>query len=259
MRALWTASIVSHGHGITVRHALVDIHTQLAAVPHRIVLTLNAGEDAAFVQALPRSLRNVLDIMHNPAPKGFGANHNAALLNADSEFVLVADPDLALPEPVFDTIESALAHPGSGIVAPLAHTPAGHPEDNGRPLPTALRLLRRKLHGRGFEQCRAGLGAVDVDWLAGLFLAMRGETFRRLGGFDERYYLYCEDVDLCLRARAQGLRARLLTDVRIIHAARRDSARRVRHLYWHTASLLRLWRSPEWRLARDAYAATQKS
>lgn len=254
MRARWTASIVSHGHGASVRPALADTHARLAGVPHRIVLTLNAGEDATFIQALPRSLRDVLSVIHNPAPKGFGANHNAALLNADSDFVLVADPDLALPEPVFDTIESALAHPGSGIVAPLAHTPAGEPEDNGRPLPTALRLLRRRLQGRRFEQCRPGQGPVDVDWLAGLFLAMRRDTFLQLGGFDERYYLYCEDVDLCLRARAQGLRTQLLTDARIVHAARRASARRVRHLYWHTSSLLRLWRSPEWRLARDAPA-----
>src|SRR5690606_10877227 len=97
--------------------------------PHEFILTLNAGEDDAFVSDLPASLRARLQVIRNSAARGFGTNHNAALRNRDADFVLIADPDLAVPEPIFAGLQAALMKPRSGIVAPLAITPAGVPED----------------------------------------------------------------------------------------------------------------------------------
>jgi len=249
-RVRWTVSIVSHGHGAGVTRVITDIHRALGAVPHRFVLTLNAGEDAAFVEALPDSVRARLRLIVNARPRGFGANHNAALRDADSDFVVAADPDLAIDHPIFGALDAALSDPRCGIVAPLAETPEGVVEDNGRALVTPARLLRRRMLGRGREAPRETDGRIDVDWLAGLFLAMRTETFRTLGGFDERYYLYCEDVDLCLRARQHGLSVALLCGLRITHRAKRASLREPRHFLWHVQSLLRLWCSPVYREAR---------
>jgi N-acetylglucosaminyl-diphospho-decaprenol L-rhamnosyltransferase len=250
MSGRWTVSVISHGHGAGVARVLEDIHAQLGAALGRLVLTLNAGEDAGFVDRLPDALRARLELRRNDRPRGFGANHNAALHASDTEFVLMADPDLALPQPVFAALESALADPRVGIVAPRAMTPDGRAEDNGRRLVTPAALLHRSLFGHRRDSASLPReGTADVDWLAGLCLAMRAETFRRLGGFDEGYHLYCEDVDLCLRARAAGLSVRLLCDLQVTHPARRASRRRLQHLRWHVASLLRLWRSPVYRAA----------
>lgn len=249
-RPRWVVSIVSHGHGAGVSRALSDLHRQLEGTAHRFVLTLNAGEDEGFVAGLPPSIRTRLDLVRNATPRGFGANHNAALRGRDCDFVLAADPDLAAPEPIFELIEGHLSDPRCGIVSPLAQTPDGRAEDNGRALVTPERLLRRYLRGRHRDAALATPGTVEVDWLAGLFMAMRADTFERLGGFDEGYYLYCEDVDLCLRARHAGLSVRLLCDTRITHAANRSTLKNLHHLRWHVGSLIRLWRSPAYRRFR---------
>lgn len=252
MSIRWAISVVSHGHGASVARVLGDLHAQLASTSHEFILTLNAGEDAAFVSGLPEGLRARLRVIRNSRARGFGANHNAALRDRAADFVLIADPDLAVPHAIFADIEAALADPRTGIVAPLAVTTAGIPEDNGRRIVTPLNLIRRRLGGHHRDRCMAGQGAVEVDWLAGLCLAMRGETFARLGGFDEGYYMYCEDVDLSLRARALKLNIRLLSNLSVVHPAHRRTLRDLRHLRWHVASLLRLWRSPAYRAFRQA-------
>jgi len=61
-----------------------------------------------------------------------------------------------------------------------------------------------------------------------------------MGGFDERYFMYCEDVDLCLRLRLAGLRL-VRAPVSVVHAGRGASRRSAVHLAWHVRSLLRLW------------------
>jgi hypothetical protein len=248
----WTISVVSHGHGANVSAGLLDVHGQLQDVEHRFVLTLNAGEDPAFVTQLPESIQNRLHVIRNQMPRGFAANHNAALRGCRSRYVLVADPDLRLPQPVFSALQASLEQPECGIVAPLAQTSSGNAEDNGRDLVTPAAILRRKLLGRGRDVPANATSSRNVTWLAGLFLAMRADTFHRLNGFDERYFMYCEDVDICLRARQLGLSVNQLCDLRITHDANRGTSHSPRHFIWHSQSLLRLWRSDVYKAARAA-------
>ncbi len=222
---------------------LQQVHLQLSHVPHELILTLNIDEDTSYIDRCPPSLVKSLRVIRNSAPKGFGSNHNSALRNSPANFVAMADPDLGLPEPVFSRIESSLLSPQTGVVSPLARTTLGEPEDNGRPLPTPLAVFRRQFGGREREKSLLSKKEQPVEWLAGLFLAMRRETFQQLGGFDESYWMYCEDVDLCLRARQLGFSALLLGDVNVHHDARRRTLRNRHHLLWHLQSLLRLWRS----------------
>ncbi len=70
-------------------------------------------------------------------------------------------------------------------------------------------------------------------------MLFRSEVYSELAGFDERYFLYYEDVDLCRRLRRRGYDVRLLPSVSAVHDARRESRRSLRHLRWHLASMLR--------------------
>ncbi len=249
--ASWTVSIVSHGHGARVIPVLTDVHLQLTGRPHRIILTLNQPENTAFLRQLPGSIHAHLEVRTNPKPQGFAANHNAALATSTSDYMLIADPDLRLPEPLFSPLEQQLGQAHIGIVSPQAYTADGQAEDNGRGMVTPESLFRRYILGRQQDTRRiARREQAAVDWLAGLFLAMRSETFTRLGGFDPAYFLYCEDVDLCLRARQIGLSVELIPELRIIHPANRDTLKKWRHLLWHMRSMLRLWRSPAYRAER---------
>ena len=74
-------------------------------------------------------------------------------------------------------------------------------------------------------------------------MAFRADVFAGLGGFDERYFMYCEDVDICLRAQLAGYRLER-ADAKVVHHTQRRTLKSLRHLTWHVRSLLRLWRSP---------------
>jgi GT2 family glycosyltransferase len=78
-----------------------------------------------------------------------------------------------------------------------------------------------------------------VEWVAGMFIGFRRDAYARVGGFDERYFLYYEDVDICRRLRSHGYKVVYDTTVSVIHEARRASRRDPRLMGIHAASALR--------------------
>jgi len=86
--------------------------------------------------------------------------------------------------------------------------------------------------------------------VAGFFMLFRSAAFRSLGGFDERYFLYYEDFDLCCRLRAAGHAIAWVPQARVVHDARRTSHRNARYLVWHASSVLRFFSSPAYRAAK---------
>ena len=245
----WTISVVSHRHGQAAAETLAALSRQLGDVPHRLILTLNLPEAPPQLRLDRCGAGAQFELRQNTTPVGFAANHNAALAGQRHGHVMVADPDLVLTQPLFAQLERWLEQSECGVVAPLALDAEGIPDDNGRDTPTPTRLLWRNILRlrRGRAQYGPRQGTVGVSWVAGLFMAMRADVFHDLGGFDAGYYMYCEDVDLCLRARARGLKVWLDTDLTIVHPARRRTFRSLRHLLWHLRSLLRLWASPAYR------------
>jgi len=223
-------SVVSHGHGAAVRALLADLARGSAGVVTRVVLTLNAPGEPDPVDAdapWPFALR----VRRNAWAQGFGANHNRALQGADEAFVCVLNPDVRLPAEPFVGLTRLAGAPGVGAAYPLQLDDDGRGQDSERALPTPLALWRRRMLGRG--------GAC-VDWVNAACLVLPLPVWRRMGGFDERYFMYCEDVDLCLRLRLAGLRL-VRAPVSVVHAGRRASRRSAVHLAWHVRSLLRLW------------------
>ena len=251
--ASWVVSVISHGHGAGVAPILIDLHQQLAGRPHELILTLNIPETVDVTEILPDAVNAQLRIIRNTASKGFGSNHNAAIRTAKFDYILLADPELRLPVPIFDALDAQLQQPNIGIVSPRAKTPEGTIEDNGRPLFTPARLIRRYFWGgRGRDTQRTlRASSPEVDWIAGLFLAMRRDVFTKLKGFDTAYFMYCEDIDLSLRARQSGLICKILEDVHIVHPPGRRTFKSRQHFIWHCRSLWRLWHSAAYAWAKQ--------
>lgn len=233
-----TLSVVSHGQAALVEQLLGDLARLRPAALDRVVITRNLPEAPILV---PASLHVPVTVVDNPSPKGFGANHNAAFAHCSSDWFVIVNPDIRLPA---DPFPALLAGHGAdvGLVAPRVLEADGRPADAARVLPTPPRLAARRLRGRP-----TGPDAAPA-WLAGMFLAVRHAAYAAVGGFDARYRLYCEDVDLCARLRLAGWRLVIAEGAIAVHDARRASRRSARHLGWHLASLARLWRSPAfWR------------
>jgi N-acetylglucosaminyl-diphospho-decaprenol L-rhamnosyltransferase len=226
-----TASIVSHGHGQMVARLVDD----LLACPEasRIVITQNIAEDAAY----PRDQR--LEVRRNDAPQGYGANHNAALSGATTSFVCVLNPDIRLQGNPFPSLQRSFDDQSLALTAPKIVDPDGSTEDSARRFPTVFSLAAKAFGGDDGTYSDTTVSLINPDWLAGMFLLMRREAFEKVGGFDEGFYLYYEDVDLCWRLRRTGYQVAQDRSVSVIHDARRESRRNLRFAKWHLASMAR--------------------
>ena len=237
-------SVVSHGHGPLVQRLVHELAQCCAASVSRVVLTLNLPE--AVPAPPPGGWPFVLEVVHNRAPAGFGANHNRALAGARERFVCVLNPDVALAgrDPLASLVQAA-AQPGVGCAYPVQVDAHGVVQDSERALPTPAALWRRRALGQAEQR---------TDWVNAACLVLPQPVWQTIGGFDEAYFMYCEDVDLCLRLRLAGL-ALVRAPAQVLHTGTRASHRRWSHLRWHVRSLLRLWCSDVYRRARRLPAA----
>jgi GT2 family glycosyltransferase len=230
-----TVSVVSHGQ-IELVNALLGDLAAVCRSPLEVVLTQNTPEPALDRQSVAFDLK----VIQNKAPKGFGANHNAAFAISRGSLFFVVNPDVRLTRDPFPMLAGSLSDPGVGAAAPRVVSAEGRVEDSARRFPTPGSILAKAMglrpEGAGYPM---GEGAVDVDWVAGMFMGFRREVFAEAGGFDERYFLYYEDVDLCARLRAAGYRIRWEPEAEVIHNARRSSHRNLRFLFWHLRSMTR--------------------
>lgn len=250
LRPRLVVSIVSHGHCELVQDLLLQLAQWAAHSVTRVVLIQNVPESTLQPPSIGWPF--ALDVIANPVPRGFGANHNTALKDAEEEFVCVLNPDVKLMaqhDPFADLMATCAAVQGAGCAYPTQVDELGNVQDSEREVPSPLALLRRRLLGRRDTR---------VDWVNAACLVVPKSVWRDLGGFDERYFMYCEDVDFCLRLRLRGLRL-VKAPVRIVHAGQRASGRSFKHLTWHLRSLLRLWLSPVYRRAQQLLTPSSAS
>jgi N-acetylglucosaminyl-diphospho-decaprenol L-rhamnosyltransferase len=227
-----TVSIVSHLQGALVAGLLADL-AALRRHDLRVVVTLNLPEEAPAATGL------VPAYIHNSAPRGFGANHNHALASSDDEYFCILNPDIRFSADPFPALLEALAAPRAAIAGPRVLSPSGAVENSARRFPTFASLAAKGLGLAPALDYAATQEASSPDWVAGMFMLARCEAFHAVGGFDERYFLYYEDIDLCRRLRVRGYDIRLAPAARVVHDARKSSHRNLRYLRWHLGSILR--------------------
>jgi GT2 family glycosyltransferase len=232
--SLVSISLVSHRHGALLPGLFKDIERLCKDV--EVLLTINVPESLAFSES---EFRFPLRILRSAAPRGFGANHNAAFRQANGRYFCVLNPDIRLDANPFPVLIDALARDQAGVVAPKIVNSQGQVENNARRFPTLSVVLRKALTGAQPHDYDIAGEPLHADWVAGMFMLFRSEVFRAIGGFDERYFLYYEDVDLCLRLRRRGHAATLEPRAVARHDARRASHRDARHFLWHARSLVR--------------------
>lgn len=230
-----TISIVSHGQAELVGKLLNDLAAlQLQRV--QVVLTLNVPEALPFD---PEAIGVPLRIIKNPRPVGFGANHNAAFRTCTTPAFCILNPDLRLHDDPFPALMNQLTQGGVGAVAPLVLDERGAIEDSARRFPTMFSLLRKALSNKRRLDYEVTNEVLSPDWVAGMFVLFNSEAFRSVEGFDEGYFLYYEDVDICRRLRHGGWDIRLTPRATVTHSARRQSRRNFRYARWHLQSMLR--------------------
>jgi N-acetylglucosaminyl-diphospho-decaprenol L-rhamnosyltransferase len=218
-----------------------------------IVVLDNASEDgsAGAVRERFPSVR----VIAQQFRAGFPANHNTVIRATDGHYIFVLNEDTASDDWAFPRMVSEMdTHPRVAALGPKLVYPDGRHQASAWRFPTpAITLLGLPTLGQvGIEQSK-GEGPRTVDWLMGAALFLRREALDEVGLFDESFFIYFEEVDLCLRLQRAGWETRYFPGVTVVHHESQFSAdvpeRRInemwrgRHRYWrkhHTATGARI-------------------
>lgn len=245
-----SAVVVTHGPHPDLDRCLAALAPQV----DELVLVANLPLDAE----LPTTAR----LLANERPLGFGANVNRGAAETSGEFVVIANPDT---EPASNAVgiltEFAVGGPRRGIVGPLLRYPDGRRQPSRRRFPTVTGTLVRRTPlryvSRPFERQRGHYlvdeqphEPVPADWMLGAFLLLRREMLDELGGFDEGFRLYGEDIELCYRAAKAGWERWYVPDAVVTHryAAEIDHRLLTRRTLWHWRGIARFVRKHPERL-----------
>ena len=226
----------------------------------RCLETLAPQVDELVVVANPPAPTTEARLIVNERDLGLSANINRGVTETSAPFVVVANPDTeAEPEAVANLLAFARSHARAGIVGPRLVFPDGRIQSSRRRFPTVSGTLVRRTPLRRFlagtQRAHYGLdeqpaGPVEADWLLGAFLLLRREMLVELGGFDEGFRLYGEDIDLAYRGAKAGWERWYVPDavVRHAHAAVTDRRFLTRRTIWHWRGILRFVRKHPERL-----------
>jgi GT2 family glycosyltransferase len=187
------------------------------------ILVDNASDDGSVAAA--RAAHPGLRVVETGSNLGFAAGANRGAAATRGDVLVFLNPDARLERGAIRALVGALAAvPGAGIAG------GGLVDARGRWQPGAARfhpvahLLLDTTPGRLAARWRRAPYA--VDWVYGTFMAVRRDVFRQLGGFDEGYFLYGEDLDLCHRAAAVGVRTIHVPGARAVHGGNVSATRR---------------------------------
>jgi GT2 family glycosyltransferase len=162
---------------------------------------------------------------------GFGHANNRALLTTNARYVVFLNPDTEIREGSFDELVARMdASPRLGLAGVKQITPDGRVFPTIRRFPNATRALFQALGSERYPLRASWLGEreldlslyeheVDCDWTSGSFLLVRREALESAGFFDERFFIYSEETDLCLRIKRAGWVIQHLPIMTVLHHA----------------------------------------
>jgi GT2 family glycosyltransferase len=244
--------VVSHGSGPDLEECLAALAPQ---VDELVVVTNLPGEP---IGPLPPGAH----LIANERPLGLAANTNRAVAQTSAPFVVVANPDTWPEQGAVEILRDFLEQrPRCGVAGPQMRYPDGTWQPSRRRFPTVIGTLVRRTPLRLLFPPRRRqrwyylldeqpTEPVESDWMLGGFLMLRRQMLDELGGFDEGFRLYGEDIDLCYRAAKAGWERWYVPSAVVQHRHAAVSDRRffTRHTLWHWRSILRFVRKHPERL-----------
>ncbi len=195
-----------------------------------------------------------IDLIRSPVNLGFGPANNRGFDVATGRYVVLLNSDAFVDAATLRaSYEHMERHPDTGLASGRLVGRDGSWQPSARMFPSLLneflslsglsaRYPDSRLFGRGDRTWADPDEPAEVDWVPGAYSIVRSSLLDRLGGFDERFFLYFEEVDLCRRIKAQGYRLDYVPDVRVVHIGG-ESSRTIKRLSFSSSgSQLTLWR-----------------
>ncbi|HDS30670.1 MAG TPA: glycosyltransferase family 2 protein [Firmicutes bacterium] len=251
---------------ITVNYKRADLTDRLLSsiakfappCSHEVIMVDNASGDGSveFLQPRHPSVK-FLQLEKNI---GFGAGNNRGVEKSSGRILFLINPDSFLKSEIFSKpVEYLDNHPDVGILGLKVFTPDGVLEQTARGFPDASTGLfgRSTFLGKLAQRTKLGDASIakknlkadpdatepyEVDWVSGAAMAIRRDCFEKISGFDEDFFMYWEDADLCYRALKAGYKTMWFPGAEIFHSAKgcssKDPVPAIR--YFHDSAYLYL-------------------
>lgn len=209
------------------------------------VVLCNSG--SATYQASVKQLAEKFNVkfIGNQPNRGFGAGHNAIVCDSDATWYVCCNPDIEIQENTIEKMLTGVAGCSEvGLVGPKIINPLGNIQQTARKHITLRNWTHRQLWRlfpsffAPFESKFDYNKTQPVEFLSGAFFMVKFDVMRKLGGFDEDFFLYCEDADLSKRAETFGPNY-YVADAIVYHKWSQAWASSVKGFYWAILALLK--------------------
>ncbi len=176
---------------------------------------------------------------------GFGAAHNVAIKKGVGKYHFIINPDIAVGTDILsDMADFMEENPDVVLAMPNILNSDGSIQFLPKKIPTLkyvfLGRLSEKVRDEYVMKNELSGKTEEIDFCSGCFMCIKGDVFEKLGGFDERYFMYMEDVDLTLRAKKYG-KTVIVPEFSVRHLWKRESAKSLKMLLIHTKSVFKFF------------------
>ena len=259
-----TISIVTFNNETVIRETLSSIEKSTIKRKNRCdVLVVDNSSTDRTVDLISREFSGVTIIPSENI--GFGAAHNKAIrkILGKSDYHLIMNPDVYFDEEVLAKLVVFMdINPDVGMVMPKIYYPDNRVQYLCKLLPTPFDLIGRRfmpgflkilfkrrldlyeLKERDYNQ------QMEVPHLSGCFIMVKTKIFEEVGLFDERFFIYLEDVDLSRRIHSQ-YKTLYYPDIHIFHRYHKASYKRFKHLKYHISSAVKYFNKWGWFIDRE--------
>ena len=227
-----TIIIVSFNSRRDLENALRSLTQPAPSIDHEIVVVDNASTDSTVAYLSEHWPR--IRLIASDTNLGFARANNVAIRGSSGELVLLLNPDTIMTAHAVEGLVAALdSSPDAAVVGPRIVDGAGRAELSFGAMLSPWAELRQKVLVLGNDQGVPPIAAIvehmtrrsrPVDWVSGACLLIRRSDLDAVGGFDERFFMYAEDVDLCAAVRARGRTVLFTADVQVVHLRGRSAA-----------------------------------
>ncbi len=207
---------------------LENVYSKISGINFEVFVVDNGSKDGS--QQMVKQRFPEVKLIQNRENVGFAAANNVALKKCRGEFILLLNPDCFLLDSLGEKeIEFMRQNSGIGILGAKLLNGDGSLQYSCRSFPSYFSPLfgrtgfftrlfpRNSLTQRYLLSNQSHERAMDVDWVIGAFMLIRRSCLDSIGLLDEQFFLFCDDLDICYRAKSHGYRTVYYPRIRAMH------------------------------------------
>lgn len=232
-------------------YSIEDIYSCVASIisvlPNEVVYEIIVSSNSMYLQNKKMELlaknKNIIKWIFNENNGGFAYAMNQGLKKATGDILIIMNPDVRVKKGLFDMLLYFQTHLEIGIIAPKIINANGVLQDSFRNFITLWNFVSR--HIRRLLTCSEVVkidNPQDVDWVIGAFMVTNRSAYEKVGGLDNKYFMYCEDMDWCKRMHLQGYSVVYYPQAVIEYEGTRSARHSWKYVWIFVKSLLYYWR-----------------